>query len=137
MADTISSGVGTFVVGAVALLVGIVTLIVAVLILRTARRVARLSEDRMEYLSEERDRLAFLREERRTSEEELGQQILRLRQEHTRLMEQLEQERAGHLETQRLQGEQQKDTPTVVRERIVADLRNASKTVWKKLGPPE
>ena len=126
------------------------TLAVAIFVLRNVRRTVELSEDRMQYLTDERDRLAFLREEHRSLEEKLkqeheerleaqrraesaererpakterkllaekaerereqrlrserqaeeaGQEVVRLRQEHRQLMEQIERERVEHLET--------------------------------------
>ncbi len=53
------------------LVVSVVSLVIAVLILRNVRRSAELAEDRVEYLREEQARLAFVREERRSLEEEL------------------------------------------------------------------
>ncbi len=89
MVDTLFSNAGTFLVAAGTFLVAIVTLVVAILVLRASRRTAGLSEERMQYLSEERDRLAFLREEHRTLEEELRQE----RQEAQERAERAERER--------------------------------------------
>lgn len=81
--------IGIFVVGISIVLVGLATLIVGILALRNARRSVGLAENRMEYLREEQERLAFLREERWTLVEELKQE----RQERLEA-----QQNADHLE---------------------------------------
>ena len=56
------------------LLTGVSSTIIALFVLRTSRRILRLSERRMEYLTDERDRLDLLREEHRLLEETLEQE---------------------------------------------------------------
>jgi len=80
------------IVGISILLVGVATLIVGILALRSARGSLGLAENRMEYLREEQDRLAFLREERQTLVEELKQE----RQERLEA-----QQKADYLERER------------------------------------
>jgi uncharacterized protein (DUF3084 family) len=101
------------------LIVSVVSLVIAVLILRNVRRSAELAEDRVEYLREEQARLAFVREERRSLEEELKrereqrleaeQRAERLREEHTRLGQELGQtaEEREQLRAQQREEEQE------------------------------
>ena len=80
-----------------ALLVGMVTLIVVVLALRSAQSAVQLAEARNEYLHEEQNRLAHLREEHKA----LNEELVRERQERWGLQEQLNQEQEERLEAQR------------------------------------
>src|SRR5215208_4424727 len=101
------------------LTVGAAILVVAALVLRNARRSVELAEYYLECLREEQARLlAFLSEEREIPKEEpkqereqylvearqraerLSRERLSPRQEQVRLAEELEQERAQHLEAQ-------------------------------------
>ncbi len=84
--------IGIFVVGLSTLLVGLATLTVCILSLRSARRSLGLAEKRMEYLREEQERLAFLREERWT----LVTLVEELKQERQERLE--AQQNADHLE---------------------------------------
>jgi chromosome segregation ATPase len=89
------------------LLVGILTLAAIIRTLRSSRRSEALGEDRYELLSEQRDRLRFLHEERRTLLDELERQG-RERQEvveflgktPSQLVDDLKKERRKHLEAQ-------------------------------------
>ena len=56
------------------LVVMMASIIIAIGILRNTQRILRLSERRMEYLTDERDRLELLREQHRLLEETLEQE---------------------------------------------------------------
>jgi hypothetical protein len=56
------------------LVVVMASIIIAIRVLRNTRRILRLSERRMDYLTDERDRLKLLREERGLLEEMLEQE---------------------------------------------------------------
>ena len=56
------------------LVVVMASIIIAIRVLRNTRRILRLSERRMDYLTDERDRLELLREEHRLLEETLEQE---------------------------------------------------------------
>jgi uncharacterized protein (DUF3084 family) len=91
-----SGGVLLLLVGVGTLLVGIATLVVGTLTLRSAREAVGLAEGRMRYLSEERERLDHLHQERRA----LADELERERQERRALAEQLERDREERLEAQ-------------------------------------
>lgn len=128
-------------------------------------RPAKLEQDR-KLLTEELERRREQRLEAQRQVEELEQDRLQLRQENRQLVEELEQERAAHLEAQhqirrersereqerqaRRRAEQKADyleeeckklreakkSGQLDRERIIEDLREASRTLWKRLSPP-
>lgn len=83
MLEAINTTQAMLLLGSGILLVSLITLFVCILALRRVQRLEWLGESRLQYLSEEQERMAFLREERRT------------------LVESLEQERRERLETQR------------------------------------
>ena len=58
----------------VVLVVSMASTIIAIRVLRNTKRILRLSERRMEYLTDERDRLELLRAEYRLLEETLKQE---------------------------------------------------------------
>ena len=97
-------------VGVGVLLVGVATLVVAVLTLRSARRAAKLVEERTEYLLEEQERLELIRglqegldherEERKSLHEKLRQERQELNQERQERLE--AQQRAERAEQEAL-----------------------------------
>ena len=100
----------TTLVGGGALLVGVAILVVGVLTLRSARRAAKLVEERTEYLLEEQERLKLIRslqegldherEERKSLDEKLRQQRQELNQERQERLQ--AQQRAEHAEQEAL-----------------------------------
>src|SRR4028118_1943253 len=89
------------------LLVSIVTLAVVIRTLRSSRRSEALGEDRYEFLSEQSDRLEFLREERRMLLDELERQgrerqglMEFLGKTPSQLVEDLKKQRRERLEAQ-------------------------------------
>ena len=90
----------------VVLVVSMASTIIAIRILRNTRRILHLSERRMEYLTDERDRLELLREEHRL-----------LSDEHRLLEETLEQERKERLAAQQ-QFELLKKRSTRIQQRV-------------------
>jgi len=97
-------------VGVGVLLVGVATFVVAVLTLRSARRAAKLVEERTEYLLEEQERLELIRglqegldherEERKSLHEKLRQERQELNQERQERLE--AQQRAERAEQEAL-----------------------------------
>jgi Skp family chaperone for outer membrane proteins len=76
--------------------VEVATLVVAVLAWRSAKTAARLGEERNEYLKEEQESLALLREEHKS----LYKELERERQQRRSLENELNHERQRHLEAQ-------------------------------------
>lgn len=103
--------VGILIVAISTFLVGVASLIVGILSLRSARRSLGLAENRIEYLREEQDRLAFLHEERQTLVEELKQE----RQERLEA-----RQKADHLARERGKvSEAQQEGPQLGQERTM------------------
>ena len=99
--------------------VGIVTLVVAALAFRSARRAARLTEERIEELREEQERLAYIREEQEARDEEL--KLVRL--ERAALQEELKSERQERLAAQKRAEQAEQEA-----------LKEATKRLWERMG---